>query len=91
MASDSVMALIYLTLFGSVLAYTSYVYALRHMRTTHLALYAYINPVVAVILGSLILGEQMTWTSVLAMCVILAGVALVQVHKMEDQQCLPAS
>lgn len=71
-------AMIYLTLFGSVLAYSAYVYALAHMRTTHTALYAYVNPVVAVFLGWLILDEQLTWVSVAAMVVILAGVALVQ-------------
>jgi drug/metabolite transporter (DMT)-like permease len=71
-------ALAYLTLFGSVLAYSAYVFALAHMRTTHTSLYAYVNPVVAVFLGWLILNEPLTWVSVLAMTVILAGVALVQ-------------
>ena len=71
-------ALIYLTVFGSILAYSSYVYALAHIRTTNMSLYAYVNPVVAVVLGWLILHESLTWVSVTAMCVILAGVALVQ-------------
>jgi drug/metabolite transporter (DMT)-like permease len=71
-------ALAYLTLFGSVLAYSAYVFALAHMRTTHTALYAYVNPVVAVFLGWLILSEPLTPLSVVAMVVILAGVALVQ-------------
>lgn len=71
-------AVIYLTLFGSVLAFSCYVFSLAHMRTTHSSLYAYVNPVVAVILGWLILNEQLTWLSVLAMAVILCGVALVQ-------------
>src|SRR5205814_9575427 len=71
-------ALVYLTLFGSVLTYTAYVYALKSLRTTTMSLYAYINPVVAVILGWLILHEQLTWVSVVAMFVILGGVALVQ-------------
>ena len=71
-------AVIYLTLFGSILAFSCYVFALAHMRTTHSSLYAYINPVVAVVLGWLILNEQLTWISVLAMAVILCGVALVQ-------------
>jgi drug/metabolite transporter (DMT)-like permease len=75
---QGVAALAYLSLFGSVLAYTSYVYALKTIRTTNLALYAYINPVVAVILGWLILQERLTWVSIAAMCIILAGVALVQ-------------
>jgi drug/metabolite transporter (DMT)-like permease len=71
-------ALAYLTVFGSILAYSSYVYALAHIRTTNLSLYAYVNPVVAVVLGWLILHESLTWVSITAMCVILAGVALVQ-------------
>ena len=71
-------ALAYLSLFGSVLAYTSYVYAARHLRTTNMSLYAYVNPVVAVILGWLVLHEQLTWVSILAMVVILGGVAMVQ-------------
>jgi drug/metabolite transporter (DMT)-like permease len=71
-------ALAYLSLFGSVLAYTSYVYAARHLRSTNMSLYAYVNPVVAVILGWLVLHEQLTWISIAAMVVILGGVAMVQ-------------
>ena len=71
-------ALAYLTIFGSIIAYSAYVFALAHMRTTHTALYAYVNPVVAVFLGWLILNEPLTWVSVVAMVVILAGVAMVQ-------------
>jgi drug/metabolite transporter (DMT)-like permease len=71
-------ALAYLTIFGSIIAYSAYVYALAHMRTTQSSLYAYVNPVVAVILGWLILGEQLNWLSIVAMVIILGGVALVQ-------------
>lgn len=71
-------AIAYLTIFGSIVAYSAYVFALAHMRTTHVSLYAYVNPVVAVFLGWLILSESLTTTSVIAMVVILAGVALVQ-------------
>ncbi len=71
-------AMAYLTLFGSVLAYSAYVYALAHMRTTLSSLYAYVNPIVAVFLGWLILNEPLTWMSVVAMVIILAGVGLVQ-------------
>ncbi len=71
-------ALAYLTVFGSVIAYSAYVFALAHMRTTHTSLYAYVNPVVAVFLGWLILNEPLTPLSIVAMVVILAGVALVQ-------------
>ena len=71
-------ALAYLTIFGSIVAYSAYVFALAHMRTTHSSLYAYVNPVVAVFLGWLVLGEPLTWLSITAMVVILLGVAMVQ-------------
>jgi drug/metabolite transporter (DMT)-like permease len=74
-------ALAYLTVFGSIIAYSAYVFALAHLRTTFVALYAYVNPVVAVFLGWLILSESLTWVSVTAMIVILGGVALVQTSK----------
>ena len=79
------LALAYLTIFGSIIAYSAYVYALAHMRTSQSSLYAYVNPVVAVILGWLILHESLTWVSVLAMCVILMGVALVQTAGMRKR------
>lgn len=71
-------ALLYLTLFGSVLAYTAFVYAVTALRTTTLSLYAYINPVVAVILGWAILHEPLTFTAGVAMVVILTGLAFSQ-------------
>ena len=72
------LALAYLTLFGSVLAYSAYVYAIAHLRTSTSSLYAYVNPLVAVLLGWLILHETLGLTSIIAMVVILGGVALVQ-------------
>ena len=71
-------ALAYLTIFGGVIAYSAYTFALKHMRTTHSSLYAYVNPVVAVFLGWLVLNEPLTVVSIVAMVVILAGVAMVQ-------------
>lgn len=76
--AQGIASLAYLTMFGSVLAYTAYVYAVGKIRVTTLSLYAYINPLVAVILGWLILKEQVTPMSGVAMLIILGGVALVQ-------------
>jgi drug/metabolite transporter (DMT)-like permease len=86
-------ALAYLTVFGSIIAYSAYVYALAHIRTTKMSLYAYVNPVIAVIAGWLILHEELTWVSIAAMCVILAGVALVQTAGMRRRnlRIVPAS
>ena len=75
----SLVALAYLTVFGSIIAYSAYTYALAHIPLTTLPLYAYANPVVAVILGWLILGERLTWVSIAAMAIILSGMALVQI------------
>jgi drug/metabolite transporter (DMT)-like permease len=75
---EGIIGLVYLTTFGSLLAYTSYVYALKKLPVTNMSMYAYINPLVAVLLGWLILHEQLTWVSIVAMCIVPAGVALVQ-------------
>jgi Permeases of the drug/metabolite transporter (DMT) superfamily len=74
-------ALAYLAVFGSVITYTAYVYAARNLRTTTLSLYAYVNPLVAVLLGWFFLREELTWVSITAMVVILTGVALVQTSR----------
>jgi drug/metabolite transporter (DMT)-like permease len=74
----SFSALVYLAVFGSIIAFSAYVYALSKMRTTSMSLYAYVNPAVAVLLGWLVLREELTWLSVVAMVIILAGVAIVQ-------------
>jgi drug/metabolite transporter (DMT)-like permease len=71
-------AFLYLMIFGSIVAYGAYVYALAHLKTSTVSLYAYINPAVAVFLGWLILDEPLGPRAVLAMAVIFAGVAIVQ-------------
>jgi drug/metabolite transporter (DMT)-like permease len=71
-------ALAYLTIFGSIIAYSAYVFALANLRTIVTSLYAYVNPVVAVFLGWLVLSEPLTGKAIMAMIVILAGIALVQ-------------
>ena len=69
-------ALAYLSIFGSVIAFTAYHIALKAIAPGRLALYAYVNPAVAVVAGALVLGEVVTWQMVAAMFVILAGVTL---------------
>lgn len=72
------LAFAYLTIFGSIVAYSAYVYALSKLRTSVTSLYAFINPAVAVFLGWLILREPFGWRELIAMLVIFGGVALVQ-------------
>ena len=51
-------ALVYLTFAGSVIAFAAYSYALRHLDVAIVSLYSYINPIIAVILGAIVLGED---------------------------------
>jgi drug/metabolite transporter (DMT)-like permease len=64
----------YLVVFGSLLAYTSYVYALQLLPTSVVMTYAYVNPVIAVLLGWLILSEPITGFTVVGMVLIVGGV-----------------
>lgn len=70
-------SLVYLIIFGSVLAYSAYMYALKELPVGIVALYAYVNPLVAVVLGFFILNEPLTWFTVLAFITIVSGVYLV--------------
>jgi drug/metabolite transporter (DMT)-like permease len=70
-------ALAYLMVAGSLLAFTAYVWLLHHAPISLVATYAYVNPVVAVALGALILAEPVTPRVLLGGAVIVVGVALV--------------
>jgi len=74
----SALAVVYLIVFGSIVAYGCYTYALQKLRLTLISTYSYINPIIAVILGWAILSEPLTWRIAVAAVVILAGVALVK-------------
>lgn len=75
--TESLWALVYLTLIGSILAYMSYLYAIKHLPIVVVSTYAYVNPVIAILLGVAILREKITWTTVLALVVTLYGVYLI--------------
>jgi drug/metabolite transporter (DMT)-like permease len=71
------LALLYLTLFGSLVAYTSYAWLLGHAPISLVSTYAYVNPAVAVALGALVVHERITVPILLSGLVIVLGVALV--------------
>jgi drug/metabolite transporter (DMT)-like permease len=73
----SVLALAYLVVFGSWLAFTAYAWLLQNAPISKVATYAYVNPVVAIALGWLVLGETITPLALVAAAVIVATVALV--------------
>jgi drug/metabolite transporter (DMT)-like permease len=74
------VAELYLIVFGSLVGYPAYVYALKHLPVSTVSLYAYINPVIAVVLGSLLLGEPFGWRVVIASAVVFLGVAVVRLQ-----------
>lgn len=67
-------AWIYLTIFGSLFAFTAYVVALRRLPTRIVMTYAYVNPVLAVLLGYFILGEEITVWTIAGSALVLLGV-----------------
>ncbi len=71
-------ALVYLIVFGSIVGYSAYVYALAHLRVAVVSIYPYVNPVVAVFLGWLFYREPFGVREAAAMGVIFAGVLLVK-------------
>ena len=71
------VALVYLIGFGSLLAYTAYVWLLHNARLSLVTTYAFVNPLVAVVLGTLILSEPFTVRTLVATLVIITGVALI--------------
>ena len=76
-SSRSIVAFVYLVVAGSLLAYTAYQHALRTLPTSTVSTYAYVNPVIAVILGAVILGETVDVTTIVAAAIMLAGVVVV--------------
>ncbi len=70
-------AIAYLVVFGSVISFIAYLYALQNLKTEQASLYAYVNPIVAVLLGWLIFSESLTIYIGLGGMVTLAGVYLV--------------
>jgi len=71
-------ALLYLIVAGSLIAFAAYSYALRHLPIATVSLYTYVNPVIAVALGTLLLGEPFRFTMIISAIVIVAGIAIVR-------------
>ena len=71
---------VYLTLVGSIVGYSAYTYALKYLPVSTVSLYAYITPILAVILGALVMHERFTPRMAVAIAVIFAGMLVVRRH-----------
>jgi drug/metabolite transporter (DMT)-like permease len=75
--AQSWAAFLYLIVFGSIVAFTAYIYLLQHVQATRVGTYSYVNPIIAVFLGWLILGEPLSARMLVAAAVIVVAVMLI--------------
>jgi drug/metabolite transporter (DMT)-like permease len=86
----SMGAFAYLVIIGALVGYTAYIFLLRHCDPAKVATYAYVNPIVAVLLGALFAGEKLTGRAVLAAGLIIGSVALVITVQQTKSRTMPA-
>ena len=72
-----ITAILYLIVFGGIVAYSSYLYAMKHLPVSLVSIFTYVNPVVALVAGSLLYGERLKSRYVISMAIIFAGVLIV--------------
>jgi len=76
-STQAFWSMVYLILFGSVVAYTAYIWLMKNVNPTWVSTYAFVNPVVAVLLGWSIGGETLQGTALLSAGIILAAVVII--------------
>ena len=86
MSAKSVIATIYLFVFGSIVGFSAYVWLLRVTTASRVSTYAYVNPIVAVFLGWALAGEALSARVLLASVVIVGAVAVVIRYGGEDEE-----
>jgi drug/metabolite transporter (DMT)-like permease len=78
LAPRGLMAVAYLIVVGSLGGFVSYIYALKHLPVALVSIYAYVNPLIAVVLGALVASEPFDLRTVAAMAIVFAGIGLVR-------------
>jgi drug/metabolite transporter (DMT)-like permease len=81
--------MIYLVLIGSIVGFSSYVYTLKHLPISTVSLYAYVNPIIAVVLGTLVLSEPFSARIVAAAALVLGGIAIVRSVRQSPKEPAP--
>ncbi|HKR05635.1 MAG TPA: EamA family transporter [Bacteroidia bacterium] len=77
LTQEGVFSFLYLVVAGSIIGYNCFVYSLQELPSTLVSIYAYINPIIAIILGWIVLDEIITASMMIAMVMTLAGVYIV--------------
>jgi drug/metabolite transporter (DMT)-like permease len=89
-STRSVVATLYLFVFGSIVGFLAYLWLLRVTTVARVSTYAYVNPIVAVVLGWALAGEPLTARVAIAAVVIVGAVAVIIRHGGEDPELLRA-
>ena len=84
---QSLIAMLYLTVFGSIIALTAYVWLLKTVHPSRASTYTYVNPIIAILLGWLILSEPLTPLMIFAMVIIIFAVVLITARR--EKQSAP--
>jgi drug/metabolite transporter (DMT)-like permease len=87
----SIGSFAYLVIIGAIVGYTAYIFLLRHCAPAKVATYAYVNPIVAVVLGALFAGETLSGQAILAAALIIGSVALVITVQQAKSKPAPAA
>jgi drug/metabolite transporter (DMT)-like permease len=78
-----VLAIVYLSIFGSLVGLSAYTYLLQHVPVTKVSTYAFVNPMIAVVLGVVLLGERLQSSEILGMAAIVGAVAMVVLSRVK--------
>ena len=89
-SARSLFGLAYLVVFGSLIGYSAYAWLLANAPIGQVATYAYVNPVIAIALGAIVLGESITWRIVSGALLIIAAVAIVVRRESRKTAPVPA-
>jgi drug/metabolite transporter (DMT)-like permease len=85
-SARSLAALVYLILFGSIVAFSAYIWLLKHEQPARVSTYTYVNPVIATLLGWMLLDERLTPLTLAAVAVIVAAVALITTQRQKAME-----
>jgi len=85
----SVLALLYLIVFGALLAFSAYIWLLTVSTPARVGTYAYVNPAVALVLGWAVAGESLTFRSLVAAAIIVGSVVLITGHGRGLRRAVP--
>jgi len=85
LTQDGIFSFAYLVVAGSIIGYNCFVYSLQELPSTLVSIYAYVNPVIAILLGWVVLDENVTVSMLIAMIMTLAGVYIVNRAMQEEK------